>query len=554
LIEFSVIVPLEGGKVFHSAFIFNMRRPSLARAALALAVMVLFAHALCVHAADDPYVVRTTAGPVRGIAWHGSGAQFLGIPYAEPPVGRLRWRAPVPKKKWSGIRDANAFGAACTQTDLGDWNRHDAETGQEDCLFLNVVSPAWPAKNPLPVMMWIHGGANLGGSGSGGFYTGGTLLDHGVLIVTFNYRLDVLGYFAHPKLAHESPHRASGNYGLMDQILALRWVHDNIARFGGDPDNITVFGQSAGSMNIGMLIASPLARGLFHKAIGESGSPLYPSPMPRDRAEQASQDFAAQFSIPAGADPIKFLRKVPAKDLIAKATKTQWGDAPRGPVVDGYVLPIAPAEVFKSGQEAPIPLLLGVNAREFGSAPPGDLSKTIQDVAGEFAPQALALYGLADGGQGKDDPLYGSAGIQWNADNQFHCPVTTEALWHAAAHHPTYLYEFDHAIPGQESQGALHSAELPYVFGFFPKSGNIAGNFGPVDTRLADLIEGYWTNFAKTGDPNAGALPTWPPLDDSQRYLIITQDGDAVLSTGPLRGPQCDLFRKVLAPRMKQGL
>jgi para-nitrobenzyl esterase len=210
-----------------------------------------------------PLVVRTTAGLIRGIARSNGGAQFLGIPYAEPPIGPLRWRAPVPKKSWSGVRDANAFGSSCSQPLLGGaWNRHDAEHSSEDCLYLNVITPAWPAATPVPVMLWIHGGANQGGSGSGGLYTGGTLTAHGVLIVTINYRLDIFGFFAHPELTRESPHHASGNYGLMDQILALQWVHDNIAGFGGDPNNVTVFGQSAGSIDTGILAsrARPLPK------------------------------------------------------------------------------------------------------------------------------------------------------------------------------------------------------------------------------------------------------------------------------------------------------
>lgn len=538
--------------MFEPAFRVNFHRRIVAQVAFAFVAAGLLA-AVPVRAEDGKFVVKTTTGQVRGVARANGGAEFLGIPYAEPPVGKLRWRAPVPKKKWSGIRDANAFGAPCTQPDLGEWNRRDAQAGREDCLFINVATPSWPARNPLPVMMWIHGGANLGGSGSGGFYTDGTLVDHGVLLVTINYRLDVLGYFAHPELARESGRHAAGNYGLMDQILALQWVHANIARFGGDPNNVTIFGQSAGSMNIGMLIASPLARGLFEKAIGESGSPLFPAPMPRAEAEAASRDFAAEFSIPAGTDPVKYLRTVPARELIAKASKIQWGHGPRGPVVDGYVLPDSPAAIFKAGQEAPVPLLLGVTSREFGGGPSGDeLAKEIESAAGELAPQALALYGLSDGGQGTSDPLYGSAGIQWEADNEFHCPVTTEALWHAAARNPTYLYEFDHAIPGQEAQGALHSAELPYVFGFYPKSGNIAGKFGPVDFKLADLIETYWTNFAKTGDPNSANEPAWPRIGGEQRYMIFTQDGLGTVSAGPLRGPQCELYRQVLAQKAKQ--
>jgi para-nitrobenzyl esterase len=539
--------------VFHSTFIFNMRRPSLARAALALAVMVLFAHALCVHAADDPYVVRTTAGPVRGIAWHGGGAQFLGIPYAEPPVGRLRWRAPVPKKKWSGIRDANAFGTSCAQPLLGGaWNQHDADTGKEDCLYLNVITPAWPSTKPLPVMFWMHGGANIGGSGSGDLYNAGTLTRHGVLLVTINYRLGILGFFAHPELTRESPHQASGNYGLMDQILALRWVHDNIARFGGDPNNVTIFGQSDGAKDTGILMTSPLARGLFEKAIAESGTALYPPPLALDEAEQAGLQFAASFPALKGENPIDFLRKVSAEDVIAKAASLQWGQAPVSPIVDGWVVPRSPEEVFKAGKEAPIPLLLGTTSREFGSdEPAGQLRVSIEEYAGKFAPQALALYGVANNGPGATDSLYGPAGVQWAADIEFHCPVTTVALWQNAAHHPTYEYEFDHAVPGQEAQGALHSADLPYVFGYFPKSGNISGNFGPVDAKLADLMESYWTNFAKTGDPNGSGLPHWPEFDSTQRYLIFTEEGQVVLSTGPLRSPQCDLFRKVLAQRMK---
>lgn len=591
--------------MFPPASFFRSHRTSVANLVFASATLALFVPALPALAQNsaspvqspsapaqsaaapsqpDPLVVGTTAGLIRGIARTNGGAQFLGIPYAEPPVGPLRWRAPVPKKPWTGVREANAFGSSCSQALLGGaWNRHDAENSSEDCLYLNVITPAWPAAKPLPVMFWIHGGANLGGSGSGSLYSDGTLINHGVLIVTINYRLGIFGFFAHPALTSESPHYASGNYGLMDQILALHWVHDNIARFGGDPNNVTVFGQSAGSMDTGILMASPLARGLFQKAIGESGAPFYPVLVPFDQAEQAGQQFAASFPALTNENPIEFLRNVSAQDLIDKASKAEWGNPPVGPIVDGWVVSRSPEEVFKSGKEAPIPLLLGTTSREFGASDsPDALRKSIQDYAGKFAPQALALYGLANGGQGTDDPLYGSAGVQWNADTEFHCPITTQALWHTAAHHSTFVYEFDHAIPGQEAQGALHSAELPYVFGSFPTSGNISGNFGPVDTHLAELMEDYWTNFAKTGDPNDGSsslgmkktgdpngrgpqeamsaswggnganLPRWPELDSAQLYLIFTEDGQAAASTRPLRPPQCDLYRQILAERMKR--
>jgi para-nitrobenzyl esterase len=562
--------------VFRPASFFHSRRTFAVKLVLAVAALALFTPALpalaqnsaapaqnapvpaqsaAAYSQIDPLVVRTTAGLVRGIARSNGGAQFLGIPYAEPPLGNLRWRAPVPKKSWSGVRDTNAFGASCAQPLLGGaWNRHDAENSSEDCLYLNVITPAWPAAKPLPVMFWMHGGANEGGSGSGSLYNDGTLLNHGVLIVTINYRLGIFGFFAHPELTRESPHHASGNYGLMDQILALQWVHDNIARFGGDPDNVTVFSQSAGSMDTGMLMASPLARGLFQKAIAESGAPFYPVLAPFDQAEQAGLQFAASFAALGSQDPIAFLRQVPAPDLIAKASKSMWGNPPIGPIIDGWVVPRSPEETFKSGEEASIPLLLGTTTREFGaSESPDALRQAIEDYAGNFAPQALTLYGLADGGQGTADPLYGSAGVQWNADVEFHCPISTEVLWHTAARNPTFEYELDHAIPGQEAQGALHSADLPYVFGSFPTSGNIAGNFGDVDKHLAELMEDYWTNFAKTGDPNGANLPHWPEFDGTQLYLVFTEDGQGVDSNGPLRAPQCDLYREILAARMKHA-
>ncbi len=502
---------------------------------------------------SDPLVVHTAAGLVRGIVRTSVGAEFLGIPYAQPPVGDLRWREPLPAKPWSGIRDASNFGAACSQPLLGGaWNRYDVANSQEDCLYLNVVTPAWPAAKPLPVMFWIHGGANLGGSGSGDLYNSGTLTEHGVVLVTINYRLGVFGFLAHPALTAESPYHASGNYGLMDQILALHWVHDNIASFGGDPENITVFGQSAGSMDTGMLLTSPLAAGLFQKAIAESGAAFAPSVDPLTNAEQRGLDTAAALNVPVGAEGIAALRKIPAPDLLLKLG-TRASDWPGfTPDVDGWVLSRSPAAVFKAGSEAAIPLLIGTTSREFGSTESVDeLRAAITHTDGDLAPQALALYGVAGDGQGTIDPLYGAAGVQWNADNLFHCPIATEALWHAAAHRATYEYELDHAIPGQETQGALHSSDLPYVFGYFPKSGNIGGTFTDTDTRLAALIESYWTNFARTGDPNGAGLPKWPRLEKTQSYLRFIQDGTTAVGATPLRGPQCDLYRKVLAQQLK---
>jgi para-nitrobenzyl esterase len=504
----------------------------------------------------DAPLVTTTAGQLRGLTRPDGRAQFLGIPYAEPPVGDLRWREPVPAKPWHGVRTAAKYGAPCAQPVLGDWNKLDANFSSEDCLYLNVVTPVWPAKQLLPVMFWIHGGANVGGSGGGSLYNDGTLASHGVVTVTINYRMGVFGFFAHPELTRESPHRASGNYGLMDQILALHWVIDNIARFGGDPHNITVFGQSAGSIDTGLLMTSPLSIGLFQKAIGESGA-VSTAPVPAlADAEKNGIGSIAALSLPAGEEGIAAARKIGAKDLMEKLGRRAAGFPFVGPDVDGWVLRERPEKVFAAGQEAQIPLLLGTTSREFGDQmPTDDLLKVIDRDAGDLAPKVKAVYGLTPDAHGKvnqpADPLYGTASQQWIADVSFHCPIAGEALWHSTAGNATYEYELDHAIPGQEAQGAVHSSDLPYVWGYFPKSGNIAGAFGPVDTKLAELIETYWTNFARTGNPNGDSTPVWPDLRTAKTYMQFTQSGDGIMSTSPLRAAQCEVYREFAAERLK---
>ena len=522
------------------------------RRLLLLAAAFLFA-VFCLHsrqafAADSLMVVHTTTGQLRGVARPGGGAEFLGIPYAEPPLAALRWHAPVPLKPWQGVRDASAFGSPCSQPDLGDWNRIAAETGKEDCLFLNVIVPSWPVTRPLPVMFWIHGGANEGGSASSALYKDGTLVNHGVLLVTVNYRLGIFGFFAHPELTRESSHGSSGNYGLMDQILALRWVRDNIANFGGDPNNITVFGQSAGAMDTSMLMAAPEAMPLFHKAILESGAAFSAPIPPLAYAERSGSQLAQALKAPADG-AVKFLRGIPAKDLLAALATLDRKAFPRiGPDIDGWVLPRQPAEVFASGRESAIPLLYGVTTREFGgNASPDELRVTIRTAAGTFADKALAAYGLSGASAPPSDSKYGTASDQWSADIIFRCPAVIQGAWHRAAHNPTYQYEFNHAIPGQPA--AVHSTDLAYVFGYYPKTGNLAGPMSEVDFKLADLVETYFTNFAKSGDPNAAGLPNWPQLDDSGAYIQFQQDGTIHTAAG-LRKAQCDVYHQWLTDRL----
>ncbi len=522
--------------------------------AVALLTVCLFCEGVAVSQ-ESILVVGTASGKVRGVSRPGGGAQFLGIPYAQAPLGELRWRAPVAPKPWNEVRDASTFGAPCAQPVLGDWNKRDAEYSKEDCLFLNVISAEWPVKTKLPVMFWIHGGANEGGTASSPLYKDGTLVQHGILLVTVNYRLGVLGFFAHPELTNESEHKASGNYGLLDQIAALRWVHDNIANFGGDPGNVTVFGQSAGAQDASMLMTSPLANGLFQKVIAESGAAIDPNIPSLAASEQAGEKLAAAWKAPAGADAIKFLRRLSAGELL-QSVPARAPDQPRlaQPNIDGWVLPRSPLLAFAEGQQLGMPMLIGSTAREFGSeATPDELRKAIENIAGSLAPKALSLYGLADGGQGTTDPLYGPPGNQWIADMIFRCPATTQAQWNNAAKHATYEYQFEHAIPGQEAEGAVHSTDLPYVFGYYPKRGNIAGKFTDVDFKLADLIENYWTNFAKHGNPNGEGLPHWPEYDGAQAFIEFTEDGQVVGQTGGLRRPQCDLHREILKQRMSSS-
>jgi len=503
------------------------------------------AHAL--QAEDKSLVVTITAGQIKGAPRSGGGAEFLGVPYAQPPIGDLRWHESLPAKPWTGVRSATTFGAPCSQPNLGDWNRRDAERGKEDCLFLNVIVPEWPVTKPLPVMFWIHGGANEGGTASSPLYKDGTLVNHGVILVTVNYRLGIFGFLAHPELTAESAHHSSGNYGLMDQVLALHWVRDNITRFGGDVNNITVFGQSAGAMDTSMLMTSPLAKDLFQKALAESGAEFTAPLLPLSQAEQAGSKLAKAIGAPDGDGQIKHLRTLSAPDLLATLAKLDQRARPRvGPDIDGYVLPQQPAIVFATSQEAHIPFVYGTTTREFGSNQSADqLRTTITFAAGSFVGRALAAYGLANGGQGTTDPKYGTAADQWSADMIFRCPSVTQAAWHVAAHNATWEYEFNHAIPGQEAQGAVHSADLPYVFGYFPKTGNIAGNFTDVDKKLADLIQIYWTNFAKTGNPNSSGVPSWPEQDDAGTYIQFQQDGKVETSTR-LRAAQCDIYRQWL--------
>jgi para-nitrobenzyl esterase len=479
-------------------------------------------------------VVSVTGGSIRGrLLPEDRGAVYRGVPFAQPPVRELRWREPMPVVPWQGVRDADQPGAPAEQPSQG-WNEKAAAASSEDCLYLDVWTPK-AAPDRLPVMVWIHGGANV--AGAGGFdplYDGRALISHGVILVVVEYRLGVFGFLAHPALSRESPHHASGNYGILDQVAALQWVRDNIAKFGGDPGNVTVFGQSAGAMDILALMATPLSAGLFHRAIAESG-PLQRTTPGLAEAEQAGATATAAL----GAQDLGFLRSVPARDLMNALHGVSAF------TVDGWVFPEAPFDAWKAGREHAVPLIVGSNAVEFAfGGSPDELTKSIREFFGDLAPKALSLYGLDGGGKpAAADPLYGNAADQWGSD-LFRCLPAILGEWHAASGRSSWEYEFDRAIA--PNPRVAHSAELPFVFGNQMEAGNKWGEFQEADHALSAKIQGYWTNFAKTGNPNGPGLPVWGRHDAAGRkYIAFATNADVVTRENE-RGPICDLFREAL--------
>ena len=503
------------------------------------AALVSAGAAMAAHSAP---VVAVTGGQVRGRDL-AAGAVFKGIPFAAPPAGNLRWKEPMPVLPWKGIRDAGEYGATCAQIDA-TWNKVAAEKGNEDCLFLNVWTPEWPPRSRKPVMVWIHGGANMGGSalGSGGIeppFDGEKIARHEVVVVTIQYRLGVFGFFAHPELTAESPHHASGNYGLLDQVAALRWIKENIRKFGGDPANVTVFGQSAGGQDVGLLLSSPLSKGLIHRAIEESGTVMIGGELtpPRSKLEAAGVQLAAKWNAPA-TNQIGYLRSLSTADILKGSPPyAQRSPLRPEPCIDGYAVVKLPAQVFKEHEELPVPLIIGNNGREGTLAGgPGALRKAVENYYKGRAPQAMKIYGL-DGANPDTYGPHGDGNSQWVTDNMFRCGSVVIANWHGARF-PAWEYEFTRA---PEPQGAVHSWELQFVFGTLLK-----GASEPADRALSDEVMSYWTNFAKSGDPNGGPLPNWPKhASMGTAYMDFSSAGP--VAREELRKEACTLFEQNLS-------
>ena len=490
----------------------------------ALAAPVLAQAQDAVHAAPIRVApIRVSQGEIGGTVDHGARA-WLGIPFAAPPVGALRWKPPAPPAAWNGVRPADHFSASCQQAvgpgGFGPWTQEYVVAGavSEDCLYLNVWAPAKPAKK-LPVLVWIYGGGFSSGSGSVPIYNGADLAEKGVIVVNMNYRVGLYGFFSHPDLDKENPKGASGNYGLMDQIAALKWVRDNIAAFGGDPDNVTIAGQSAGAASVHHLINSPMASGLFVRAIAESGSG-----MGLNIADHATADAdGAKFAAAAGVTTIAQLRALTPDQLSAAAAKAGRGALSFGPCIDGAVFP--DAATANESNTNDVPVLTGMTADESSSfsfgppqpVTPEGLRQGIDRGYGAHAAAIAALYPAADDASAKraKDALARDRGLAsmylWAADRE------------TKSHAPVYAYLWTHVEPGPDSAkyGAFHSSEIPYVFGTLDTSNR---PFTALDHQVSDQAQAYWLNFVRRGDPNGPGLPRWPQLKTGDKSILEIGD------------------------------
>jgi para-nitrobenzyl esterase len=477
-------------------------------------------------------IVKTANGLLQGFTDQETGIKnFWGIQYAQPPVGPLRWHAPQPVKSWQGIRKADHFGPRAMQEPVFGDMRFRTDSMSEDCLYLNVWTPAQSPKAHLPVLVYFYGGGFVAGDGSEWRYDGASLAQKGIVVVTVNYRLGIFGFFAYPELTKESPHHASGNYGLLDQHAAIEWVRHNIAAFGGNPDHITIGGESAGSISVFAQMASPLSKNLIAGAIGESGAMINPTlpPIPLSEAEKRGVDFALSI----GAHSLKDLRAIPAKELSSEASKK--GIPYFSATIDGYFFPRSPLAIFEEGRQAHVPLLVGWNSTEApymalmrGEMPsPENYAAIIKQLYKDKADQVLRLYP----GNTRDEVIQSATDL---ASDGFIVYSTWKwaELQRETGKHPVYRYLFSHPRPNgwgmpenaKDSlpppiNGAAHSWEIEYALG------NLRTNpvypWTPVDYKVSATMTSYFTHFIKTGNPNGTGLPLWTGNTENQPVRVM---------------------------------
>jgi para-nitrobenzyl esterase len=478
--------------------------------------------------------VKTANGVLEGTTEPPGIRAFKGIPFAEPPVDDLRWKAPQPVKNWKGVRKADAFGPRCMQASMFSDMIFRSNGMGEDCLYLSVWTPAKSAGERLPVLVYIYGGGFQAGDSSEGRYDGESLARKGIVYVGVNYRLGVFGFFSHPELTRESSHHASGNYGLLDQAEALHWVRKNIAAFGGDPNKITIGGESAGSFSVSALMASPLSRDLIAGAIGESGA--FFGQTLRARPLAKAEEDGAEFASSSGAGSLAALRAMPADQLMQVASKA--GPMRFAPIADGYFFPESPAAIYSAGKQSHIPLLAGWNADEATAQvlfakekpTPENFAKQLQTSFGADAPEAMKMYRAST----PEEALQSAKDL---AGDQFIAFGTWKWLevQNQTGGKPVYRYFFTRARPPQPGAmvngvpatqlGATHSSEIEYALG------NLGYNkvyaWTPEDQKVSEQMQTYWANFVKKGDPNGAGLPEWPASNRANGYQVMRLDVDA---------------------------
>ncbi|HVE59386.1 MAG TPA: carboxylesterase family protein [Pyrinomonadaceae bacterium] len=490
------------------------------------AVLILISSAL---AADQ---VKTASGVVDGAGKQASGVRiFRGIPYAAPPVGDLRWKPPAPAKNWQGVREAAVFGPRCMQQPVFSDMVFRSSGMNEDCLYLNVWTPAEKKQRNLPVLVYFYGGGFVAGDGSEPRYDGENMATKGIVVVTLSYRLGVFGFFAHPELTKESPHKASGNYGLMDQAAALQWVSQNIAAFGGDPKKITIAGESAGSFSVSAQMVSPLSKNLIRGAIGESGSvlsmPSSPRIVPLADAEQRGVKFAENLK----ADSLDKLRAL-SSEQIYEAMKDPWKwQFPL--TVDGYFFAEPPAKTYADGKQAHVPLLAGWNSEESNwrailgndDPTPENYEKALKTRFGERCGELLKLYPATT----RDEVIQSATDLAGDQFIGFGTWKWTD-LHNRTGGKAVYRYFYAHPRPGMKNakentfppRGASHSAEIEYALG------NLATNevyaWAADDYKVSSVLQEYFANFIKSGDPNGKNLPEWKRLTTEEPIYFIYLD------------------------------